>query len=373
MRRHVEIAGAGLAGLSLGATLAQRDWSVRIHERSAELRMFGAGIWLWENGLRALRVIGAEERSIRRAKKITDLIVRDAGGMVMWHRKFGPGDRLLVPPRVDLYDALIAVCREAGVDIVTNSTVQAAEPNGRLILADGTTVTADLVVAADGVFSRVRDSLFLIKRLDYIDEGYTRLLVPHAPEDPDAVITEYWHGKRRLLYDPCTDNVDYVALTCPLDDVEGRRIPVDKRTWTESFPSLAGLIERFGNEGRFDSAITVHCRAWSSGRAVVIGDAAHAQPPNLGQAANMAFTNVVSLAAALDSTTDIPSALREWERKERPLTEHVQRWTNFYGWAVVSWPRLLEPYRSHMLSFACRRRWLDRQLNRAARHVPVGS
>ena len=57
--------GAGLAGLLAACALAQRDWKVRVHERSQELRMFGAGIWLWENGLTALQAI---ERSTRRSR-----------------------------------------------------------------------------------------------------------------------------------------------------------------------------------------------------------------------------------------------------------------------------------------------------------------
>ena len=61
MPRVAEVAGAGLGGLAVATALAQRGWSVRVHERAPELRMFGAGIWLWENGLRSLRLIGAEE------------------------------------------------------------------------------------------------------------------------------------------------------------------------------------------------------------------------------------------------------------------------------------------------------------------------
>ena len=56
---HVEIAGAGLSGLTAAAAFAKAGWSVRVHEKSSELREIGAGIYLWENGLRALEEIGA--------------------------------------------------------------------------------------------------------------------------------------------------------------------------------------------------------------------------------------------------------------------------------------------------------------------------
>lgn len=371
--RQAEVAGAGLGGLAVGIALAQRGWRVRIHERSNELRMFGAGIWLWENGLRSLRALGVEETATRDAKRIETLVARDHEGNALMHRRFGDADRLLLPPRADLYDALIGRARELEVDIVPGSVIVGGHPRGELEDEDGKVWKADLVVAADGVFSRVRESMLLTRRVDYLDEGYTRLLIPRRPEDPETEITEYWSGSRRLLYDPCTDEVDYVCLCCNVDDEAGRRVPVDKDTWLESFPRLGGIIERIDEIGRWDRALRVTCRAWSRGHAVVVGDAAHGQPPNLGQGANLTFQNAVSLAEYLDRSPDIPTALRSWERAERPLTDHVQRWTDLYGRVASAWPERFASRRSQVLEFATRVPWVARQLNKAARHVPVGA
>ena len=117
--RHAEIAGAGLGGLATGIALAQRGWSVRIHERSAQLRMFGAGIWLWENGLRSLDALGVEEMATKRARRIETLVARDQDGRVLMQREFGARDRMMLPPRADLYDALIDRAQELEVDIRT--------------------------------------------------------------------------------------------------------------------------------------------------------------------------------------------------------------------------------------------------------------
>lgn len=371
--RQAEVAGAGLGGLAVGIALAQRGWRVRIHERSNELRMFGAGIWLWENGLRSLRALGVEETATHDAKRIETLVARDHEGNALMHRTFGDADRLLLPPRADLYDALIGRARELEVDIVPGSVIVGGHPRGELEDEDGKVWKADLAVAADGVFSRVRESMLLTRRIDYLDEGYTRLLIPRRPEDPETEITEYWSGSRRLLYDPCTDEVDYVCLCCNVDDEAGRRVPVDKDTWLESFPRLGGIIERIDEIGRWDRALRVTCRAWSRGHAVVVGDAAHGQPPNLGQGANLTFQNAVSLAEYLDRSPDIPTALRSWERAERPLTDHVQRWTDLYGRVASAWPERFASRRSQVLEFATRVPWVARQLNKAARHVPVGA
>jgi 2-polyprenyl-6-methoxyphenol hydroxylase-like FAD-dependent oxidoreductase len=371
--RHAEIAGAGLGGLAVSIALAQRGWTVRVHERAAELRMFGAGIWLWENGLRSLDALGVAQEATRNAVHIETLKVRDETGRELMGRTFDGRDRMLLPPRADLYDALVGRAQSLGVDLVTSSTAASATPDGTLHLSDGTSLPADLAIAADGAFSRIRESLMLTRRVDYLDEGYIRLLIPRRPSDPANEITEYWNGNRRLLYDPCTDKVNYVCLCCGVDDTAGQQVPVDHATWLESFPDLGGIIERFDDAGRWDRAIRVTCRRWSRGRAAVVGDAAHAQPPNLGQGANLTFQNAVSLASYLDQSADVKTGLLEWESRERPLTDHVQRWTDLYGRVASAWPKRLESYRSNMLRRTTKMQWVDRQLNKAARHVPVGT
>lgn len=371
--RHAEIAGAGLGGLATSIALAQRGWTVRVHERSDSLRMFGAGIWLWENGLLALGALGVEKEATQRARRIQTLVARDQNGRALMHRSFADKDRMLLPPRADLYDALIARAADLDVEIVTGSTAVAARAEGELELDNGKVLTADLVVAADGVFSRVRESLLLTRRVDYLDEGYTRLLIPRREEDPPTEITEYWSGSRRLLYDPCTDDLNYVCLCCHVDDVAGRQVPVDKASWLASFPQLSSIIERIDEVGRWDRAMRVTCREWSRGRAAVVGDAAHGQPPNLGQGANLTFQNALSLAEYLDRGGDVETSLRNWERAERPLTDHVQKWTDLYGRVASAWPERFADRRSQFLEAATRIPWVDKQLNKAARHVPVGA
>jgi 2-polyprenyl-6-methoxyphenol hydroxylase-like FAD-dependent oxidoreductase len=62
-RRHAEIAGAGVAWLTLAAALAQCGWSGRVHERASQLRDLGVGTSIWENGHKALETVGRSPRS----------------------------------------------------------------------------------------------------------------------------------------------------------------------------------------------------------------------------------------------------------------------------------------------------------------------
>lgn len=333
--------------------------------------MFGAGIWLWENGLRALERVGALEQTIARTGRISSWERRDEKHRLLLRAQFSDRDRLYIPPRAHLYDSLLAVADRAGVEIETGSAIVGATPDGTIERRDGTRFTGDLVVGADGHRSRVRESLGLTKRFRLRKEGCTRLLIPRRPDETGNVSIEWWSGHRRLLYCPASDETIYVCLALRIDDERGRTIPVDKGSWLRSFPHLEDVIARIGTEARWDVLSEVVCTSWSKGRVAVVGDAAHAQPPNLGQGANLAFANSVMLAAALDEATTVEGALETWERRERPVTDHTQRWSNLYGAVCEHWPGWLSDVRSFVVWATGRSPWLDAKLSRAARHIPA--
>jgi 2-polyprenyl-6-methoxyphenol hydroxylase-like FAD-dependent oxidoreductase len=372
MTKTAEIAGAGLSGLTLATRLAQLGWKVRLHERNSELRMFGAGIWLWESGLRTLETLGAFDRATARARHIKEWRVCDHNGRVLMSRPTNGSDRLLLPPRADLYEALIDQARFYGVEIETSSVGVNATPDGTLILENGKELKADLVVAADGAYSRLREAIYGTSWMDFGTEAGIRMMIERREGDPDDTIIEYWHGSRRLLYNPCTDGQDYIFLSAPVGDERASRLPVDRDLWTREFPRATELISRFAEAGRWDRLVNVRCRSWSKGRVAVIGDAAHAMPPNLGQAANMAFINAMALALAVDRATDIGEALTNWEQRQRPLTNHVQWWSYVYGFVLGKWPRYAGPVRANMIWGLAKTPWFDKGLNRGARHLPDG-
>jgi len=370
--RKAEIAGAGLAGLALAVRLAQLGWRVTLHERNSDLRMFGAGIWLWENGLRSLALLGAYDAALARAKTIKEWRICDSKGRVLMSRPMKPDDRLLLPPRADLYQALIDRAYALNVEIKTSSQVAGATPEGALLLQSGEERQADLVVGADGAFSRVRESVLCTRSIDYGIEAGIRMMIDYRPGDPEDVATEYWNGPWRLLYNPCTNGENYIFLSAPVHDERARKIPVDRDLWKAKFPHASDLISRFTEAGRWDRIVNVRCHKWSEGRVAIVGDAAHAMPPNLGQAANMAFSNVLALAMAVTEATDIPRALEQWEQSQRPLTNHVQWWSYIYGFVLGKWPANLELLRSDFIRALGKIEWFDDGLNRGARHVPSG-
>ena len=176
MKRHAEIAGAGFAGLAAACALAQRGWSVRVHERGQRLRTTGAGIYIYENGLRVLAALGAYEEAVKGAPFAHTREVRDDRNRVISVHRW-QGSRVFSIVRQRVIDALAAAAMRAGAEIVTGSVATGASSDGELALADGRKLKADLIVGADGSNSAVRDALGLLAKRKYLVDGATRLLI----------------------------------------------------------------------------------------------------------------------------------------------------------------------------------------------------
>ena len=371
-KRHAEIVGAGFAGLTAACALAQRGWSVRVHERADRLRTTGAGIYIYENGLRVLEAVGAYAAAVRGAPFAHTREVRDGRDrLISVHR--WTGSRVYSVVRQTVINALAAAATKAGAQIVTNSTAAAATPDGKLMLGDGRSLKADLIVAADGSNSLLRDSLGVLAKRKQLVDGSTRLLLDkteaeRAPADGAKTI-EYWSGTRRLLYTPCSETDIYIALTMLDDDADAKAVPVRKDVWKHAFPRLEELIDRIGGQGRYDRFELIKLKRWSAGRVAFIGDAAHALPPNIGQGGGCAMMNALSLAVYLERDNDVAAPLETWERNERPITEHTQRISYFLG-LPTTWPPAL---RAAALGMAGRSKWLVRQRTRTALHRPTGT
>ena len=123
-------------------------------------------------------------------------------------------------------------------------------------------------------------------------------------------------------------------------DEEGKEIPVNREAWKRWFPHLAPLIGRIRAAGRYDRFEYIKLKRWSAGKVAVIGDAAHAIPPNIGQGGGCAMMNALSLAVYLDRDHDTASALATWEGNERAITDHTQRISLMLGWPAT-WPPYL--------------------------------
>jgi 2-polyprenyl-6-methoxyphenol hydroxylase-like FAD-dependent oxidoreductase len=374
-QRTAEIAGAGFGGMATAVALARRGWRVRVHERADQLRTAGAGIYVYENGLRVFEALGIYDDVIARAFRGRIRELRNEKNAVVSRIEW-PDDgpmRMYSIVRQDIIDALARAAEREGVVIETGSQVTGASADGTLTLDGGKSVKADLVIGADGVNSSVRDSLGLMKHNIRLKESCIRALIPRTTEEQTGAegqkYYEYLGGKRRVLYTPCSATDLYLALVMPRTDDTGKKVPVDADSWSRAFPHLESVFRRMDDAGRLDDFGEIKLTRWSAGHVGVLGDAANAMPPNIGQGAGTAMMNGLSLAVYLDKTDDVPAALAQWEQNERPLTEHTQRISRFYA-IPTQWPFWI---RHPTMQAVHAVPWLNKQRIRTASHIPLGT
>lgn len=349
---------------------------MRVHERTPIMRSEGYGIAIHRNGILVLQALGVFDDILQGAVRVSHLETRRSDAALTSQV---PARLTYRISRQHMIGVLARHAQNAGVELVVDSEVDGALPEGRLRLKDGTCLPADLVIGADGVYSRVRDSLDLLERRTMLPDGAMRFVLPVDPTETGidsvagAPAIEYWSGSRRLIWNACAPNQIYVAMSCLASDRAGQQVPLHTASWQAAFPGLAAHIGRMATEVDWQHVKwvrfqTIHLKRWSAGKVAVLGDAAHAMPPNLGQGGGCAMMNAWSLAAMAADATSIPDALAAWERNERPLTEHTQQWSRMYS-ATTLWPAWM---RSAAFYATGRVGWLRGQYQKTANHIPLG-
>lgn len=339
MTRKAEIAGGGIGGLFCAWALANSGWQVRVHERSPEIRDVGAGIYLMRNSVSIFEHHGIADRILKDSVILEGSERFDQNGHIIQARTFAKDAPWYVVPRYALIQRLADTARDAGVTILTGSTIQTIDPTGALVDTAGIRYEADLIVIADGFRSNLRQQLGFTERMEERSSGATRILVPRLPGDK-PLFQEYWSGKRRVGIAPCSDTLVYAYLSSPNDDSSAANIPLDIRVWQEAFPALREFFDRVKDP----SAAVRHAysvartKSWRKGKIAIIGDAAHALPPTLAQGAGLSMANGYALAKTLGEFADVETALVEWEKRYRWISDRTQNWSIRLDTITTRWP-----------------------------------
>jgi 2-polyprenyl-6-methoxyphenol hydroxylase-like FAD-dependent oxidoreductase len=345
------VCGSGVAGLSAAIGLAIKGWQVDVYERDSTVREIGAGIFIKANGLRVLASFGLLDRIRRDCVVLQEARTLDKDGKVLQRRVLHARNPVWNIQRQLLIRALLDRATELGARVHTDHAVDAVAPDGTISIEDRL-LRADLVVAADGVNSSARRALGLDRPVRAPLSGAIRLLVPRTNYETDDVVRESWSGRLRVGISPCTRAEVFSYLIAPLDDARGGRIPLDTDYWSAHFPGLT-------QQGFFDRAATaegVHHRypfvgtlSWVKGRVALVGDAAHALPPTLGQGAGLALTNTLLLSQYVASGQDLHEALAAWQQEWRWISDRTQIWARRYDWITSEWPRSIYPLRDAVI------------------------
>ena len=335
--RNVIVVGGGIGGLTAALALRRDGHEVVVLERRPTSEEAGAGISLWPNAMRILRGLGvgaalesaaiSDGRATIRTPRGRRLSVTDMDEI---SRRYAAP--LAVVHRSHLLEVLRDAVGESALRL--GATCTGVVQDDRVAwaqLADGSHVEGDMVVAADGVGSRLRDAL--IEEGAVQDTGLVawRAVVPADGVDVDAVAGEAWGRGELFGAAPLTGGRLYwFASTHAPAAAEGSE--ADERDlllerfsdWHDPIPAV---IEATDPQAIIRTPLRelTPLPAWTSGRVALLGDAAHAMLPNLGQGGCQAIEDASAIAQSLRTGADVPGALRAYEHWRKPRADDIAR------------------------------------------------
>ena len=338
---RVAIIGGGIGGATAGCAVAQAGFDVRVYEAAPELKEIGAGVALHPNAMRVLRMIGVEdavrtvagrsEWSVTRDGRTGRVISKASGAQQ--RRAFGLSGATV--HRADLLDVIAAALPVDSVALGKRCTsVQSHDDVAVARFEDGSEVEADVIIGADGIHSRVREALF-----GPGDPRFTGKICYRSVVAMDAVAGErpaadnaQWLGPHGTVVLYPLRGEALVNVVCHYDDADyrheswinecDRQEVLDRYDgWHESLRRVLAAGDTWYKWALYDRDPIPR---WTSGRVTLLGDAAHAMLPYLGQGACQAIEDAAVLATALSAEPDDPpAALARYEKTRRPRASRV--------------------------------------------------
>jgi salicylate hydroxylase len=334
------IVGGGLGGMAAAVALAQAGIDVRVYEQAQQLTEVGAGVSLAPNGLRMLERLGVGEgiRRVGAPYASAQLLLPDGRPVLHEPHEFvRPGNVGI--HRADLLALLAGRLVPGTVRTGQRCTTFRQDDDGATVgFGDGTTVTADVVIGADGMHSVLQG--FVVAPAEPVFSGVVayRGLVPRVDPCPaDALRMWVGEGKHFLAYPVRAGQLlNYVGFVPSDPSVrESWSAPGDPAALAAAFagwdPAVGEVIAAISGPGGSGFRWAMYDRAplprWSTGRLTLLGDAEHPMLPHLAQGANQALEDAVALATLLGACAgpaDVPRTLASYEELRLGRTARVQ-------------------------------------------------
>ncbi|MBD2176252.1 FAD-dependent urate hydroxylase HpxO [Pseudanabaena sp. FACHB-1998] len=340
------VIGAGIGGLTTGIALRQAGYEVEIHDRVRELRPIGSGISLWSNGVKVLNRLGLDKKLAEIGGQMNQMEYRHLSGTLLNRISLKPlvdsvGQRPYPVARRDLQNILLDAFISAGGKLTLGAKCIGILDSFQNVTAkfeDGSSTTGDLLIAADGVRSLLRQYI-LGESVEPKYAGYVNWngLVPMSNDIAPVDMWSIYVGEhKRASVMPLAGDRFYFFFDVPLPKGTPNDVSTYRQELKEHFQGWAEpvqlVIDRLVPEtvARVEIHDVGPISRLVKGRVALLGDAAHATCPDLGQGGCQAIEDAWVLANYLISTNvSVTDALRRYENERKVrITDIVNKARN---------------------------------------------
>lgn len=323
---RIGIVGAGIGGLTAAIALKSTGHVVDIFEKRHVLKQPGVGLGVGGNAIHALKQFGIDERIREAGNTLRECQFRTEHDTLLNALVLSVSEEENVTIQREQLHEILINHNTADIHLIKDVVSIKDFNHPTMVLQDGAKHHYDLIIAADGLHSNIRRQMF--KQSDAIYQGYTcfRGTSVNVNVD-DSVAIEYWGEAGRFGIVPLTNNQVYwfCCINAKERDTEFRNYNKKKlRQYFKRFPAavIETIEKTMGDPIHHDIYDINPLKTFSKGRVVLLGDAAHATTPNMGQGASLAIEDAICLANQINKLS-IDAALKSYDKLSVNHTKKV--------------------------------------------------
>ncbi|HZB13111.1 MAG TPA: FAD-dependent monooxygenase [Chryseolinea sp.] len=361
--KRFAIIGGGIGGLSLAIAMQRKGFHVTVYENTPVIKPLGAGLGLAANAVRAFTEIGISEDVLEAGSVLKKVSIKNQQGKVLAQtdsqkisRKYNVVNNFTIH-RADLHDVLLRHLSEGSLQLGRGCIDFVQDKSSvKLTFQDGSISEADYVIACDGVHSLFRKKLLPKSKPRYA--GYTcwRAVIDNVPAAVDLNETsETWGAGSRFGIAPLNNNRLYwfACVNAPENDQKKRSYGIKElsKHFGEFHSPIPEILEHTNDQQLiWNDIIDIKpLKRFAFERILLMGDAAHATTPNMGQGACMAIEDAAILANTISDSQSVEQAFADFERKRIHRTTTIVNESWQLG-RVAQWEnRLLISLRNTLL------------------------
>jgi 2-polyprenyl-6-methoxyphenol hydroxylase-like FAD-dependent oxidoreductase len=331
MKKSISIIGAGIGGLTTALTLKQKGFPVTLYEGASEIKPVGAGIIIANNAMQVFQKLGLQDKIQKAGNRISSMKITDENlkplsvvDLSFFEQKYGVHNVAI--HRGVLQKILAEAIGNESINLSKRLIDIQKNDDFNLKFDDNTSVHSDILIGADGIKSIIRNKLFQENTIRNAQQICWRGVCDYSlPEQYSHELNEAWgKGKRVGFMNISPQKVYWFALANQRDVQNIDEVNLGD-FFKEFHPDIVQMLNATPKEKIIVAEITdlKPIQHWHEENVCLIGDAAHATTPNLGQGACQAIEDAYVLGKCISEEMDINKSFAQYEKIRKKKAHEI--------------------------------------------------